>query len=436
MDLGTRGLAGWTMVAMLTASLPPLAEAQTAAPSPPPPTASTKSAPSTTTTRPATTTTKPTATATAKPPSGAATTRPATAPAKTTSAVPARTTTGSAGTAKPATAPKTTGPAGAKPATAAPPSSQPAAQPKPPPPVPAAPKPAPPTPPPQATPLREATPAGSGLPGAPLPPVAGMPFQQRHPLVTGFLTGLLGVGLADALLGEEAPAVLPAGSVLEPVAAGLNDAEMAGQFTRLALFAGLVTMAAMLYRRRMVAGRTPGSPNPRSAPDLSAWGDLGRTDPAAGPTGLARPDDLKAIADEQDFADILRVVQAAWSEGDVMAMRGHITPDMADYFDRRLAQNVDNGIENRVVDVSDIRVERISDWEEEGVHYAKARMSWRALDYVIDLSKLPDEPGYIIDGSLEKPLDCEEVWTFAKSPDGAWVLCEVEQGASGIVAGP
>jgi predicted lipid-binding transport protein (Tim44 family) len=45
------------------------------------------------------------------------------------------------------------------------------------------------------------------------------------------------------------------------------------------------------------------------------------------------------------------------------------------------------------------------------------------------MSKLPDEPGYIIDGSPEKPLDCEEVWTFVKSPDGAWVLCEVEQGA-------
>jgi predicted lipid-binding transport protein (Tim44 family) len=167
----------------------------------------------------------------------------------------------------------------------------------------------------------------------------------------------------------------------------------------------------------------------RSAPGLSAWDDLDRSLPEPEPASLGRPDDLKAIADEQDFADILLVVQAAWSEGDVMAMRGHITPDMATYFDRRLAQNIDNGIENRVVDVSNVRVERLSDWEEDGLHYAKARMRWRALDYIIDMSKLPDEPGYIIDGSPEKPLDSEEVWTFVKSPDGAWVLCEVEQGA-------
>jgi predicted lipid-binding transport protein (Tim44 family) len=81
-----------------------------------------------------------------------------------------------------------------------------------------------------------------------------------------------------------------------------------------------------------------------------------------------------------------------------------------------------------VVDVSGIRVERLDEWDQDGLHYAKARMHWRALDYVIDMSKLPDEPGYIIDGSPENPIDCDEVWTFVKSPDGAWLLCEVEQG--------
>jgi hypothetical protein len=420
MGLGKRGLTAWTGVAVLVASLSPLVHAQTTAP------AKTDSA---TTTKPAsgkaTTTTKPAATAT----------KPSTTKSPTTTTAPAKSATT---TAKPRTAPKPTAPVPVKPATStatSPPA--PAAQPKAPATAVAAPKPPAtitPAPPPQATPLRDTTPTASALPGAPAPvSVPGLSFRQRHPLVGGFLTGLLGAGLADALLGEDVPEAppgkgLPPGNVLEPVEAGLATAEMTGQLLRLAFFGALVALAVMLYRRRAVTASASVAARARSAPGLSAWDDLDRSLPEPEPASLGRPDDLKAIADEQDFADILLVVQAAWSEGDVMAMRGHITPDMATYFDRRLAQNIDNGIENRVVDVSNVRVERLSDWEEDGLHYARARMRWRALDYIIDMSKLPDEPGYIIDGSPEKPLDCEEVWTFVRSPDGAWVLCEVEQG--------
>jgi hypothetical protein len=426
MRLGKRGLTALTGVAVLVASLSPLVHAQTTAPAKTDSATTTKpaSGKATTTTKPAATATKP---STTKSPT---TTTPGTstrAPGKTTSTAPAKSATT---TAKPGTAPKATAPAPVKPAasTAA---SQPAPVTPPKPPATIAPAP----PPPQATPLRDTTPTASALPGAPAPvPVPGLSFRQRHPLVGGFLTGLLGAGLADALLGEDVPEAppgkgLPPGNVLEPVAAGLATAEMTGQLLRLAFFGALVALAVMLYRRRALTASASVAARARSAPGLSAWDDLDRSLPEPEPASLGRPDDLKAIADEQDFADILLVVQAAWSEGDVMAMRSHITPDMATYFDRRLAQNIDNGIENRVVDVSNVRVERLSDWEEDGLHYAKARMRWRALDYIIDMSKLPDEPGYIIDGSPEKPLDCEEVWTFVKSPDGAWVLCEVEQGA-------
>ena len=180
-------------------------------------------------------------------------------------------------------------------------------------------------------------------------------------------------------------------------------------------------------RSTAAAPSRPAGHRRRSAPALSGLGDVGpdQDEPVLEP--LTHSDALKAIADEQEFADILLVVQAGWSEGNVMAMRGHVTPDMATWFDRRLAQNVDNGVENRVVDVSNIRVERLEEWEESGLHFARARMRWRAIDYVIDMAKLPDEPAYIIDGSPEEPVECEEVWTFVKSPDGAWVLCEIEE---------
>ena len=450
MGFGMRGLTAWTTIVVLAASLSPLAQAQTSAPTQPDSTTAAKPEPAKTptATKAAASKPKPSTTAAGQPAAtgtkSATTKSSTTTRAKTPAAKPAQGTSGTAaksaaakpGTAPQITTPKATTPARAKPA--APAATTTAAQAKPAAVAPPAPTPSgpitPPTASPQATPLRDTTATASALPGAPAPAAApGLSFRQRHPLVGGFLTGLLGAGLAHTLLGPDAPDAAPdqgqaAGNVLEPVTAGLTTAEVAGQLLRLAFFGGLVALAVMFYRRRAGNGATPTAVRERNAPGLSAWDDLDPSLPAAESSSLAHPDDLKAIADEQDFADILRVVQAAWSEGDVMAMRGHITPDMATYFDRRLAQNIDNGIENRVVDVSDIRVERLSDWEEDGVHYAKARMSWRALDYVIDMSKLPDEPGYIIDGSLEKPIDCEEVWTFASSPDGAWVLCEVEQG--------
>ena len=435
MGLGRGGLAAWlTVAALAVAPLQP-AHGQTTS-TPTGPAATPKTAPSTTATKPAATrsatSTAPAKTTSTAPPKTTTSTAPAktttsTAPPKTTtSTAPAKSTAGTT-TTKPATAAKpatSKEPAGTAKTTA--PTAAKPAEPKSSAPKPAAPA----TPAQQATPLRDATPTASALPGAPAP---GMSFRQRHPLVSGFLTGLLGASLADALLGDEGPVTptgtgAPTGNVLEPVAEGLTTAEKAGQLMRLAFFGGLVALAAVLWRRRMAEGAASVAARMRSAPGLSAWDELGRAVPEPEPGSLGRVDDLKAIADEQDFADILLVVQAAWSAGDVMAMRGHITPDMATYFDRRLAQNVDNGVENRVVDVSGIRVERLDEWDQDGLHYAKARMHWRALDYVIDMSKLPDEPGYIIDGSPENPIDCDEVWTFVKSPDGAWLLCEVEQG--------
>jgi len=288
-------------------------------------------------------------------------------------------------------------------------------------------------PPQQAIPLRDATPSAAPLPGAPAPVVVpGTSFRQTHPLLGAFLTGLLGVGLADSLIGEgaagpDAVSDTKAGNLLVPVAEGLDTAESAGQITRLLLLGVLVALVVVAWRRSTAAAPSgPARHRRRSAPALSGLDDVGPdyNEPVLEP--VTHPEALEAIADEQDFADILLVVQAGWSEGSVMAMRGHITPDMATWFDRRLAQNVENGVENRVVDVANVRVERLEDWEESGLHFARARMRWRAIDYVIDMAKLPDEPGYIIDGSPEEPVECEEVWTFVKSPDGAWVLCEIE----------
>jgi predicted lipid-binding transport protein (Tim44 family) len=166
----------------------------------------------------------------------------------------------------------------------------------------------------------------------------------------------------------------------------------------------------------------------RAQPSVSDWEGTGEDD---GPAfdGLAHPDTLRDIADEQDFAEILQAVQSAWSEGNIALIRAHVTPEMADHYNDALAQNARNGIESRVERVEDVRVERLRDWEEDGLKFATARVRWKALDYLIDAAKTPDEPGYVIDGSPDEPVDCEETWTFVKAGDGAWVLTDVEPAA-------
>ncbi len=407
------GLAGLPLAAQTTTATKPPTTTGTAkqATAPKPGTVSTTTKPGTaspakpgTTTKPSGTTTKPTtSTTTAKP--------AASKPAATTPPKPA--------------APK---PAAPKPATSAPP--KPAA------PRTEAPKPAPPpesAPPPavQTTPLREAGPVGTtatAAGGARTPS-----FLARHPVIGGFATGLLGASLAESMLGGAPDA--PPGTVaadahlLEPVSQTSHAAETAGQFTRLALFGGLVYLGVAAWRRR-AQGAAPAAPGlrERALPSVSDWDGTGEDD---GPAfdGLAHPDTLRDIADEQDFAEILRAVQSAWSEGNIALIRAHVTPEMADHYNDALAQNARNGIESRVERVEDVRVERLRDWEEDGLKFATARVRWKALDYLIDTAKTPDEAGYVIDGSPDEAVDCEETWTFVKAGDGAWVLTEVESAA-------
>ena len=386
-----------------------------------------------------TTATKPPATGTiaTKPAAGTSTTtptkpaKPTTAgkPAATTATKPATTTRAPTKPAAPKPAATTAKPAAAKPAAATaaprpepPKSVQPASAPVSPP------APLPPT---QATPLRDTGPTPVGKVPGPL--AATPPFLERHPVLGGFAAGLLGSSLAETLLGGDADVPSTPGprdaNVLEPVPQTSHAAETAGQFTRLALFGGLVYLGVTAWRRRAeeTAPATPGL-RERAVPSVSDW-DGASDDVGPAFDGLTHPDALRDIADEEDFAEILRAVQSAWSEGNIALIRAHVTPEMADHYNDALAQNSRNGIESRVEQVADVRVERLRDWEEDGLQFAAARMRWAALDYLIDVAKTPDEPGYVVDGSADEPVECEETWTFVKVPDGAWVLTDVEAAA-------
>lgn len=430
----------WSLaLALLGASIVVPATAQTtstgAATAGPPASAGTSTKPASSkpaTPKPAATKPAPTKPATTKPATAKPATGSATKPAATTAAKPSTAATAT----KPAPARQSAPSGGSKPAAAPPPPKPTVAAPKPPtaksdsPALasPAAPvTPAAPLPPVQTTPLKDAGPTAA----RPAAPGVGAPsFLERHPVMGGFAAGLLGTSLAHSFLGggpaEDAPGAPRDANVLEPVPQTSQTAETAGQFTRLALFGGLVYLGVAAWRRR-AQETAPASAalRERSVPSVSDWDGAGG-DAAPGFDGLTHPDNLKDIADDEDFAEILRAVQSAWSEGNIALIRAHVTPEMADHYNDALAQNSRNGIESRVEQVSEVRVERLRDWAEDGLQFASARMRWRALDYLIDVAKTPDEAGYVIDGSADEPVDCEETWTFVRVPDGAWVLTDVE----------
>ncbi len=371
----------------------------------------------TTATKPVTKGTAPTVTKPATKPAASATQKTApTAPTGTATkpaapkppAKPAQSTKTSPPAPKPAAAPKTiTAPA----TTAAPKPAAPSS-----PPAPAV---APPLPAQQATALPPPTTSSAALTGSGLGAQGGS-FASRHPVVSGFVAGLGGGWLAGKLFGGAEDAASPAGAPT-----GSTGAETAGLAARLALLGGLGYLVYTGVRSRQRPVRRAAAGPGRSTPDVSEWSAPLVDEPRVGPVEAA--DEALSVADEQDFADIVTAVQLAWGSGHTAEMRVYLSPEMADYFERALTTNLDHGVENRVEQVWDVRVEPLSDRWDGDLRYVTARVRWMAIDYTVDLSKLASEPGFLIDGSPTTPAECEEVWTFAKANDGAWLLSGIEQ---------
>jgi predicted lipid-binding transport protein (Tim44 family) len=66
-------------------------------------------------------------------------------------------------------------------------------------------------------------------------------------------------------------------------------------------------------------------------------------------------------------------------------------------------------------------------WDEGNLQYATALMQWRANDYTTRADRKPGEPGYVVEGDPQRPSDAQELWTFARSPGGHWLLSAIQQ---------
>lgn len=239
---------------------------------------------------------------------------------------------------------------------------------------------------------------------SPSPYGYGGGFGMQHPFMTGLFGGLLGAGLAGMLFGHGA------------WAGGSPFGSMLGMLLQFALIGGLIWFAVSFFRRRGLA--FAGSGTGGYAAPLSALAPP----PAGNPVEIAITDE-----DFNAWSGLLGGIQAAWSKGDLAALRRYVTPEMLSYFSEELSRNASEGVENRVEQVNLLKGDLQEAWQEGGFEYATARMRWNALDYMVRAPQGQGEHEIIVSGDPSHPADATEVWTFVRSHGGHWLLSAIQQ---------
>ena len=247
--------------------------------------------------------------------------------------------------------------------------------------------------------LTPQSPAPSGqLPGS------AYGYGNSHPFWTGLAGGFFGGWL---------------GSMLFPhwgMGYGMGGA-FGSIFVWLFIF-WLVWMGSRLFTRGLA---------PQSGPGGGGGMMFG-----GAPTGFAAAPPVSAPlaisgADYQAFETILKGVQAAWSAGDLAKLRPLATPEMISYFAEELAANQSQGVVNQVEQVELLRGDLREAWDEGRLQYATCYMSWRALDYTVRADRRPADSDYVASGDPRQPVEAAEIWTFARSPGGHWLLSAIQQ---------
>ncbi|HUJ99540.1 MAG TPA: TIM44-like domain-containing protein [Stellaceae bacterium] len=236
----------------------------------------------------------------------------------------------------------------------------------------------------------------------------GYGFGQNHPFLTGLGGALFGSWL---------------GSMLFPHwGYGWGFGHVFGSLFSWIFIIFAISMLFRLFRR---------SHGPLTMPPLGGMGYGGPTagyGPGGGyaPAAASRPITVSAT-DYTAFEAILKAVQGAWSQRDLRSLSHYVTPEMLSYFSEELAGNTSQGVENHVERIELLRGDVREAWEETNLQYATCLLHWRALDYTVRSDRKPGEPGWLVDGDAQHPSEAQELWTFARSRGGHWLLSAIQQ---------
>lgn len=264
-----------------------------------------------------------------------------------------------------------------------------------------------------------AQPAQKAAAPAPAAPQAGG-FMARNPFLSGLMGGMLGAGLIGMMFGGG-------------FAGGLGGgAGMLGLLLQVLLIGGLGYLAFRLIRGRMAAsaqpapayaysGAKPGLTDVPLADMPMARQSIGTSAPLL-MGGGSSPQLAIAAEDYTAFESLLVDVQAAYSKGDLAAMRGLATPEMLGYFSEELSGNASRGVENKVEAVKLEQGDLSEAWSEAGLDYATVAMRFSMIDTTRTIAD-----GKIVAGSDQTRTEATEIWTFLRSRGGKWILSAIQQ---------
>jgi predicted lipid-binding transport protein (Tim44 family) len=252
------------------------------------------------------------------------------------------------------------------------------------------------------------TPApGYGAPGY------GQPaFGGRSSFTSGLMGGLIGAGIGGLLFG---------GGFFGH---GLGF----GGFLGFLLQVFLIVMLGRFLWRMFAGGRSTvfaGGPGlfARGGPPGGMMGGMpgGSMGPGA-PTPAGGPPPITVQpADFQEFEQLLKASQAAWSARDLNALRGMCTPEMVGYFSEQLSDQASRGVTNTVTDVRLESGDLAQGWAEAGREYATVAMRFSMIDVT------RDGAGRVVDGSPDERVLATELWTFVRARGGHWILSAIQQ---------
>jgi predicted lipid-binding transport protein (Tim44 family) len=250
-----------------------------------------------------------------------------------------------------------------------------------------------------AQPSQPATPATAGAAARPPAPAGGL--LSRPGILGGFAAGFLGAGLIGLLLGHG-------------LTGGLGGfASILGLLLQVGLVVGVGYMLWSWWQRRSQPALA-GGPSLRDAGPSQPMG-LG----GLGGGGAASPSFAPTASDFEQFERLLGEIQTAYGAEDLGRLRQRVTPEVLSYYAEELAANTSRGVLNRISDVKLLQGDLSEAWREGNADYATVAMRYSLNDEIVDRAS-----GRVTEGG---PDEATEVWTFMRTPGGAWLLSAVQQ---------
>ncbi len=233
-------------------------------------------------------------------------------------------------------------------------------------------------------------------------------FGARSGFMSGIMGGLIGAGIGGMLFGHG----------------------MFGGFSGIGSVFGLLIQLVLLFFIvrfvwGLIASRRPALAGAgANAPGGNAGGLFARN--AAGPMpsggGGPRPAPINITpADFQAFEQLLKAVQAAWSNHDLATLQRIATPEMVSYFSDQLSEQASRGVRNTVTSVNLDQGDLSQSWAEQGREYATVAMRFSMIDVTVDGANR------VVDGSANERASATEIWTFVRAVRGSWLLSAIQQ---------